>query len=120
MEKYNKELVKVGLIRGRHEMPVSAYIFDEIEDMFDYKAIYKHIENFIRDEVGVEFHEGGGIYASKGKKVLIVYVTGLTSVACALVDACNKLGVLLELMHYDRNDGSYHMQALGTDESVWY
>ena len=119
MKKY-KELVKVGLIRGRHEMPVSAYIFDEIDDMFDYKAIYKHIENFIEDEVGVEFHEGGGIYANKGKKTLIVYVTGLTAVACALVDVCNKRGVLLELMHYDRNDGSYHMQALGTDESVWY
>lgn len=119
-ERLPKELVKVGLIKGRHEMPVSTYIFDEIEDMFDYKSIYSHIADFIEAEVGIELHEGGGIYANKGKKTLIVYVTGLTAVACALVDVCNKLGVPLGLMHYDRNDGSYHMQVLGTDESVWY
>jgi hypothetical protein len=36
------------------------------------------------------------------------------------VDLCNKYGVLLTLMHYDRDTGTYHAQQLGTDESVWY
>ena len=120
MKEFPKEVVKVGLIRGRHEMPVSAYIFDEIEDMFDYKSIYDHIADFIRNEVGIECHRGSGIHTNKGKKVLIVYVTGLTSVACALVDVCNKLGVPLGLMHYDRNADSYRMQVLGINESVWH
>lgn len=112
--------IKAGLIKGRHEMPVSSYIFDEVVDMFDYDKIRHHIEDFIRAEVGVVFNEDGIIYSNKGEKTLIVYVTGLTSVACELVDACNKLGVPLVLMHYDRDTGDYRPQFLGTDETVWY
>lgn len=115
------ETVVVGLIKGRHEMPVSSYIFEEeIKDMFDYHEIRKHISNFIHSKVGVDFNRGDIIYSNKGQKSLIVYVTGLTSVACELVDVCNKAGVLLTLMHYDRSTGSYRPQYLGIDESVWF
>lgn len=115
------EKVVVGLIKRRHEMPVSSYIFeDEIKDMFNYHEIRKHISDFIYNEVGVDFNQDYIISSNKGQKSLIVYVTGLTSVACELVDACNKAGVLLTLMHYDRETGQYHPQYLGIDESVWY
>ena len=116
------EKVVVGLIKGRHEMPVSSYIFNEVKDkdMFDYVGIRKHIEDFIKSEVGVQYCEDGIIYTNKGLKELIVYVTGLTAVACELVDVCNALGVPLTLMHYDRESDSYRAQYLGSDESVWY
>jgi hypothetical protein len=120
-EEMKMENLKVGLIRGRHEMPVEEYIFEEdIKDMFDYDEIRNHITDFILNEVGVDYEADGLIYSNSGQKSLTVYVTGLTSVSCELVDLCNKYGVLLTLMHYDRDTGTYHAQQLGTDESVWY
>ncbi len=114
------ETVVVGLIKGRHEMPVSSYIFEEdIKDMFDYHEIRKHIADFIHSKVGVDSYHLGQYYSRIGQKHLTVYVTGLTSVACELVDVCNKAGVMLTLMHYDRDTGSYHPQYLGSKESIW-
>ena len=32
-----ENIIEVGLIKGRHEMPVNEYLFDgDIEDVFDY------------------------------------------------------------------------------------
>lgn len=114
------EKVVVGLIKGRHNMPVSSYIFNEVEDMFDYELIREHIVYFINTEVGVKRAEDGIVYTSRGLKHLVVYVTGLTSVSCELVDVCNALGVPLTLMHYDRDTGDYRPQVLSTVEAVWY
>ena len=114
------ENLKVGLIKGRHEMPVTSYIFEKVEDMFDYDAISNHITRFVSRKVGLSYKAGGGIYSCKGEKTLVVYVTGLTAVSCELVDVCNKLGVPLTLMHYDRDTGEYRAQVLSTAESVWY
>jgi len=114
------ETVVVGLIKGRHEMPVTSYIFEEdIKDMFNYYEIRKHISDFIHSKVGVDFNRGDKYYSNKGRKHLTVYVTGLTSVSCELVDVCNKAGILLTLMHYDRETGSYRPQYLGAKESIW-
>lgn len=114
------ETVVVGLIKGRHDMPVDSYIFEEdIKDMFDYCKIREHIAEFIHTKVGVDFNNIGKYHSHKGQKTLTVYVTGLTSVACELVDVCNKAGVYLTLMHYDRDTCSYHPQYLGVDESIW-
>lgn len=112
--------IKIGLIKGRHEMPVHEYIFDKVEDMFDYDGIRRHIDKFIEENVGVESHGDGIIYSNKGKSALTVYITGLTAVSCELVDVCNKLGVPLTLMHYDRDTGEYRPQVLSTGEAVWY
>lgn len=117
------ETVVVGLIKGRHDMPVPSYIFeDDIENMFDYHEIRKHIAEFIHSKVGVDFNRissGDEYNSNRGQKHLRVYVTGLTSVSCELVDVCNKAGVPLTLMHYDRDTGSYRPQYLGVDESIW-
>ncbi len=102
-------------------MPVSSYIFEEgVKDMFDYVGIRRHICNFIYNEVGVKFSQGDLVCSNKGRDTLTVYVTGLTSVSCELVDVCNKYGVLLTLMHYNRDTDSYCPQYLGTEESVWF
>lgn len=114
------ESVVVGLIRGRHEMPVDKYIFDEdIMDMFDYEGIFIHICDYLRENVGVDYDREGYVRLYRGKKAIIVYVTGLTAVSCALVDACNRYGISLTLMHYDRDKDCYHNQCLSTGQSLW-
>ena len=88
----------VGLIKGRHEMPVENYIFEnEIKDVFDFVSIENQIENFIKE--------------NKANK-LIVYVTGLTCVTSALIKVCNKYNIKLILMHYNRESNNYIPQLI--------
>lgn len=114
------EELRVGLINGRHEMPVDKYIFDEIKDVMDFKFVNKVINNFLEQEVGVSIKYGTSInqcdytdvQCFKGNKRLVVYVTGLTSVTASLIGACARNGIKLSLMHFDRNTGKYVEQVI--------
>lgn len=118
----NEFEIRVGLIKGRHEMPVERYIFDEpIEDVTDYHKIEEHILNFVKTEVGVHTtHFGAAVNAVTaedahvwaGDKRLTVYVTGLTAVTAALIRVCLMYGVNLTLMHYDITCGLYKPQVI--------
>ena len=98
-----RETVTVGLIAGRHDIPVSEFIFDGIENVLDFKAISDHISNFVSTRVGIGSASGCGVnqrdYSDvelfAGTRDLVVYVTGLTAVST------------LTLMHFDRNSGEY-------------
>lgn len=113
--------VTVGLIKGRHEMPVDEYIFDGISDVHDYRGIRKGICDFIDSRVGVSVKTGTGVTQASYEDVqvfrgdcdLIVYVTGLTAVTAELVAACMANGVRLTLMHYDTISGNYIPQKFG-------
>lgn len=112
--------IKVGLIRGRHEMPVSSYIFEEVEDIFAFQQMEETILAFLEREVGIELgyglcinqHEQSDVQLFRGKSNLIVYVTGLTAVTAALVGVCARNGVKLTLMHYDNASGDYKPQCV--------
>lgn len=112
--------VVVGLVKGRHDMPVQEYIFDEIEDVLDFKAMEERITLFIWHNIGVDHQLGCGInqvdYTDvmlfQGKKNLVVYVTGLTAAVAELISICAKNGVSLTLMHYDRDTDSYKEQKI--------
>lgn len=113
--------VVVGLIRGRHEMPVDLYIFeDAIEDIHNYKEINNHIVNFLMEKVGITTAFGSGINQNdytdvkvfKGKARLTVYVTGLTCVTAELIKLCAINGVRLTLMHFDSSSGNYIPQVI--------
>lgn len=112
--------ITVGLIRGRHEMPVSEYIFDSIESVLDFAGIEKNIRDFCEKYVGVHTTYGCGInqndYADieifKGNSALVVYVTGLTAVTAALIKVCAENGISLTLMHYDAKTGDYVPQVI--------
>ena len=117
----NKETITVGLIRGRHPLPVSNYIFnDAIVDVHDYMAINDHIYDFLNYEVGIDIVDGVGLnqYGTlelmvySGRAELVVYVTGLTCVTAALVAACAMYGVKLTLMNYDSVSGTYIPQRI--------
>ena len=115
-----KQPIKAGLVRGRHELPVDTYIFDEIADVFDFDGMYDKAAAFISDEVGVSRVAGRAINAASytddeiywGDSVLIVYVTGLTAALAAVIAACAAYGVPLVLMHYDRDTDDYRPQTI--------
>ena len=112
--------IKVGLIKGRHEMPVDNYIFDEITDVLDFDTMNKQIINFINNNINIYTAYGCGINQIGYEDVevltadtkLIVYVTGLTSVTAELIKVCALKGISLTLMHYDRESGDYLPQVI--------
>lgn len=115
-----KETITVGLIAGRHNLPVDKYIFEEIQDVLDIKSIHCRISEFLETEVGITQDFGTCINQCDytdvegfwGQRHLVVYVTGLTVVATELVRMCALNGVSLTLMHYDRETGNYVEQAI--------
>ncbi len=111
----------VGLIKGRHPLPVDEYIFDDaIEDVHNYKAIHDHILAFLQEKVGMRQAIGQGINQNdytginiyRGAKKLVVYVTGLTPVTAELIAACAYNGVFLTLMNYNTATGEYVAQEI--------
>lgn len=112
----------VGLIKGRHPLPVDEYIFDyAIEDVHDYKAIHDHILAFLQEKVGMRQAIGQGIIQNdytdvtiyrRGAKKLVVYVTGLTPVTAELIAACAYNGVFLTLMNYNIITEEYVAQEI--------
>lgn len=116
----NQEIV-VGLIKGRHPLPVDEYIFNsDIEDVHNYTEINQHISKFICEHVGIEagtgqplnINEYGDYPIFVGKKPLIVYVTGLTPVTAELIRICAYNGVSLSLMNFDISTGKYQRQDI--------
>ena len=108
-----------GLIRGRHDMPVAEYIFDEaIKDVHDYCGIRKHIQQYVLSHMNINITCGipvNGIddaYIYAGDTELIVYVTGLTPVTVELVKVCLFNGIPLTLMNYDISTCEYREQVV--------
>src|SRR5699024_9633388 len=56
------EPIVVGLIAGRHQLPVSEFIFaGEIQDVLDFQSLSKAIDQFLVDRVGVSVVSGCGV-----------------------------------------------------------
>lgn len=111
----------VGLIAGRHQLPVEDYIFENIENVLDFDFIREGISKFLEEKVGVVHSYGQAVNQAdyttdvelyKGSDELIVYVTGLTAVTAELIRQCAMNGVSLCLMHFDRESNSYVAQQL--------
>ena len=116
MENYN-----IGIVRGRHEIPVNDYFFDgELSSPLDFqtieKIVWKKVEEITKPhiEIGLAINQASteevDIYMSDIH--LYVYVTGLTSVVAEVISACAHKGVRLTLMHYDRDSGNYLPQRI--------
>lgn len=87
-------------IKGRHSLPIADYVFnEEIQDV-----------EKIQQDVDYYFNE---LSKSCNDKVqIILYVTGLTVVILAIVNACKRLGYELMAMHFDRAINSYFGQKI--------
>ena len=45
------KVLEIGAVRGRHEMPVNKFVFDEAITNFDIKAIEDHVNTVMSKEV---------------------------------------------------------------------
>lgn len=100
---------KLGLIKGRHDLPVDAYILEEVSEVLDFQEIESKVKKSL------------DAYTEKmlvdSFPHLYVYVTGLTSATIEVFKYCLEQGVLLTFMHFDRESGSYLPQkAVGIKE----
>ena len=95
--------ISVGTVSGRHQLPVQEYVInEEIEDVTDVDSIQKKVDKYFEENI-----------ANVDDKVeLILYVTGLTLVVLAIVNACKKYGCDLVCMHYDRENNCYIGQKI--------
>ena len=88
--------MELGLIKGRHPLPVTEYIFnDSIEDVFDFVSMQEQIASALQDCTDVT-----------------VYVTGLTVVTVELIKFCARHNIKLTLMHFNSNSGLYIPQSV--------
>lgn len=126
--------VVVGLCAGRHDMPVSDFIFPQVVDPTDFEGMESIAEDFIKSRVGAKPSVYGPRYNHvgvdpayygyvdgesidymdfmDGEHPLVVYVTGLTACVAAVISVCVCYGVDLTLMHYDRASGGYLPQVV--------
>lgn len=98
-----RETVNIGLVAGRHPLPVDDFIFQDGDITFpiDPKKLGKIVaEKF--NSLGVKPHTGD----------FVVYVTGLTPATTAVIKACLTNGHLLTLKHFDRDSGTFKPQVL--------
>lgn len=88
---------KMGLIRGRHEIPdVDDYVFDDtIADVTDLSAM----ESIIARKLD-------------GCETLDLYVTGLTVALVEVIKYCNRNSIYLTLWHYNAETGEYFPQKV--------
>lgn len=101
-------------------MPVSEYIFDEVENVFDFKTISEKVINFLKDKVGISVTPGCGINLAdyvdievfRGDKELVLYVTGLTSLTAEVIRLRAMNGISLTLMHFNKDTGGYVPQNI--------
>jgi hypothetical protein len=108
---YRDRTIKVGLIKDRHPMPCTEFIFDKAIDsdhMFNYSYLDSHISEFLLNKVCVrsidnEYH---------AEKDLCVYVTGLQCVLGSLIKMCSIYNISLTLMHYNRDTNVYEHQVI--------
>lgn len=100
------ENIKVGLVAGRHTMPVDRYIFDEIKDVLDFHFLNTGVEKFINSLPVVN---------GKLDCNLNIYVTGLTSVTIALLSNLKDLNFdkgQIKFYHFDREINTYKPQII--------
>lgn len=129
---YSK-IVIVGLCAGRHDIPVSNYIFDEVRDVIDFNNLNKVAEKFVLDNCNTHIINGQGLSQEGYDDVPVwtgnpihVVVTGLTACTTAVMWACACYGVDLTLWHFNRENGEYVPQRfnfgsnnnVATDEQI--
>lgn len=107
----NTRIIKVGLIRNRHIMPVDNFIFDSISDdmIFDFDWMDKTVKDFILSNINFITREDE---VTVPDKKLYVYVTGLSSALASVIKICSELCINLTLFHFDTKTGYFLPQII--------
>ena len=89
--------MKIGLCKGRHEMPVEDYLFPMSINIFDYHDMQERIARKIPFDY---------------KGCVQLYVTGITTAVVEVIKYCVFHGITLELMHFNRDTNGYVVQVV--------
>lgn len=103
-EDVDMKTLEIGAVRGRHEMPVDTFVFDNAIVNFDIKEIENHVANRMNQEV---FCHDGITYSA-----VTLYVTGLTIVTTSVMKWCVEHDITLTLMHYNTATQNYDPQVV--------
>ncbi len=100
-----ENVIHVGLVAGRHALPVEGYVWKEaIPDPTDFQLLESQASAWIED---VSEHDLG----MQPVDTVYLYITGLTACTTSFLNAWNRLGHNmannLVLMHYDRDADAY-------------
>ena len=96
--------MKLGLIKGRHEIPhvEGRYIF--VEDYLN--------PTDVKEAEGKAYSVLAGIKSVYPGKHIDLYVTGLTMALIAVLNAAKRHGMTVTLYHFDRETGKYFPQEV--------
>ena len=104
----NKEaLINIGVCAGRHEMPVTEYIFDTIHDPTNVDELEKIAFDWYHDSVRPLIRENYRVDIN-------IYVTGLTVATAAI------MRVLFLNHHYCQNDDYQPFLVPYGDVKLWH
>ena len=119
--------IKLGLIKGRHPLPVDTYVLTESEcSVFTKKELLPIIENNLK-ELGFKGHyahqnqscfevyeNGKWAYEDALKEPLPevdLYLTGLTIVSLTTVEVFNRWGYTVNVYGFNPNAQQYYLQG---------
>ena len=112
--------IKLGTVKGRHDMPVDGYILESVEDSGDIEGINRDVFKKLAEIFAPHMKEGTvnipnalehvDVPAYVSSEDLDLYVTGLTSVTAAAMKFCFQNGITVHLYHYDRDTGLFNKQ----------
>lgn len=105
----NIKNIKVGLVEGRHDLPVSDFIYQEGDITFplDMKKLAQ-----IADK---RLSEAGAVSSFEDRfnpSQIDVFVTGLTAATTAVIRVALMKGYLLTLHHFDRDSQTWLPQTI--------
>ena len=107
--------IRVGLVKGRHEMPAEDYIFDADVDPMDFEGIDARVISYLSGISGLIVRDEDPMfpyYPLEDNIKLTLYVTGLSAALAAVIRWCAKFHINLTLMHFDRDSGEYKPQPI--------
>lgn len=118
---FNKNLIKdlddqnyvsIGLIAGRHDMGVSEYIYDKVDQdlLFDFDKQYELALKYLKNKI--PFKNG------KATKGVYLYTSGLQSALQSATKACLELDIPLTVMHYNAAEKAYIPQVITENKEI--
>ena len=95
----------VGLIKGRHLLPVEGYVWTEmVDDPLNFEALELEAQKWIVDVAQYDLD-------NQVVNTMYLYLTGLTSCTVSFLKAWEHVGCFLAdnlvLMHWDRDNLTY-------------
>lgn len=101
-------VIKVGLVGGRHNMPVDKFVIEHEIDydlMFDYNGLENICTKFIK--TNVKFGTDG-----LPMQRIELYTTGIQCVLASFIKAATVLKVNLAIRHFNTSSRSYDRQVI--------